>query len=256
MSAALTNERITFPSCRPARWAVMIAFCACNPAANKASHTGDSTTGRGVDSVSASSAGVALCGASATYVTTDTTRWATMLEEGERAVLRAGATAIDTVDLSFGVQPLGGGSLVFLPVRSMAVDSVEASLLSGPAGQPTDHVLCTPTERWTLRSRLPYFDSYFSSPVVLDSAVVYWGVRAPTDGGPDRLYAIRYDPRTKRVDSLPLREETLATDYRYHLAPPLREGDAITFEGKDSTALVDPVKWRLVRFERRQPPQN
>lgn len=252
------NERITFPSCRLARWAVVIAFCACSPAANKASPTQDSTTGRGVDSLLAPSAAAEapLCPVSVTYAVTDTTRWATMLEEGQRAVLRAGPATIDTVDLTFGVQPAGGSSYVFLPVRSLAVDSIEQSLLSGPSGQPTDHILCTPTERWTLRSRLPYFDSYFSSPVVLDSAVVYWGIRALTEGGPDRLYAIRYDPRTKRVDSLALREEALATDYRYHLAPPLRDGDVITFEGKDSTALVDPVKWRLVRFERRQPPQN
>jgi hypothetical protein len=179
-----------------------------------------------------------------------------MLEEGERAVLRVRATPIDTVDLTFGVQPVGGGALIFLPVRTYAVDSVEAGLLPGPPGKPTDHVLCTPTERWTLRSRLPYFDSYFSSPVTLDSGVVYWGIRSLGDNRPDRLYAIRYDPRTKRVDSLALREEALATDYRYYLPPPVREGDVISFEGKDSTALVDPVAWRLVRFERRQPPQN
>jgi hypothetical protein len=107
-----------------------------------------------------------------------------------------------------------------------------------------------------LRSRLPYFDSYFSSPVVLDSAVVYWGIREAPANEPHWLYAIRYDPRTKRLDSLALRTETFGTDYRYYLAPPLREGDVISFEGKDSTALVDPVAWRLVRFERRQPPQN
>ena len=235
----------------------MIAFCSCNPPADERSHSQDSRTLPVLDSVRAPSTAVGrACAASAKYALTDTTRWATMLEEGERAVLRAGGTTIDTVDLSFGVQPIGGGSLVFLPVRSMAVDSVEASLLSGAPGQPTDHVLCTPTERWVLRSRLPYFDSYFSSPVVLDSAVVYWGIREAPANEPHWLYAIRYDPRTKRLDSLALRTETFGTDYRYYLAPPLREGDVISFEGKDSTALVDPVAWRLVRFERRQPPQN
>lgn len=179
-----------------------------------------------------------------------------MLEEGERAVLRTDTAVVDTIDLDFGVQWVAGGGLIFLPVRTYAVDSVEATLLPGPPGEPTEHVLCTSNERWALKDRLPYFNSYFSSPVVVDSMVVYWGILAPIDSGPHRLYAIRYDPRTKRVDSLALRQEELATDYRYHLAPPEREGEVITFEGRDSTALVDVHEWRLARFERPTPPQN
>jgi hypothetical protein len=256
VNAALVNERI-YRSGHLARWVMLIAFCACRPAANKASHTQDSATTQVIDSViPPSEEAQAPCSTSATYSLTDTTRWATELEEGERAVLRAGTSVIDTVDLTFGVQPVRGGSLIFLPVKTFAVDSIEASLLSGPPGEPTDHVLCTRTERRALSSRLPYFNSNFSSPVVLDSALIYWGIRAPTGTGPHRLYAVRYDPRTNRVDSLALREEALATDYRYYLAPPLREGNLIAFEGKDSTALVDRAAWRLVRFERRQPPQN
>src|SRR5215212_7449274 len=116
------------------------------------------------------------------YMLTDTTDWGNPLEEGKRAVLRRGAVAIDTVDLGFGVAPVGEDSLVFLPVRT---DTVPLTTDSVPSyeSSPTEHVLWTPVSRRELSDFLPLFDAYVSSPKISREWVIYyWGIarRKPT----------------------------------------------------------------------------
>ena len=195
----------------------------------------------------------APCPVGATYTVRDTLDWATMIEEGKRAVLRAGTTLIDTVDVLFGVHAVGRDSLVFLPVLAYDVDSAEAAKMPAPAAFPTDHVLCTADGRRTLGEIVPHFNAGFSSPSVIDSAVHYWGMKPEGNQGRYRLYAMRYAPRQRRVDSLFLREEAPATDYRYFYGPPVEQNGAIVFEGGDARALVDPATWRVLRVEPRAP---
>ena len=176
-----------------------------------------------------------------------------MIEEGKRAVLRAGAAIIDTVDVLFGVHAVGRDSLVFLPVLAYEVDSAEAAMMSAPAAWPTDHVLCTPESRRPLTEILPHFNAGFSSPSVIDSSVYYWGLNPQSNQGQYRLYAMRYAPRHGRLDSLFLREEAPATDYRYFYGPPFEQNGAMVFEGGDARALIDPRTWRVLRIEARTP---
>jgi hypothetical protein len=209
------------------------------------------------DSSAIASAGAARagppCPAGATYVLGDTSDWATMIEEGKRAVLRAGTTVIDTVDVLFGVHAVGRDSLVFLPVLAYEVDSAEAAMMPGPAAFPEEHVLCTPSGRRVLSSSLPHFNSGFSSPSVIDSTLYYWGLNLQDDRGRYRLYAMRYTARDGRVDSLFLREETPVMDFRYFYGPPFEQAGAIVFEGGEARAIVDPRAWRVVRVERHAP---
>jgi hypothetical protein len=187
------------------------------------------------------------CPAGATYAVGDTLPWASEIEEGHRVVLRAGSTVIDTIEVHFGVHRLGQDSLVFLPVRAYDADSTTRATMAAPPGWPTDHVLCTPNGRRMLSEILPHFNSGFSSPAVLDSALYYWGMRAEGTEGRYRLYAMRYAPREARLDSLFLREEAPATDFRYYYSPPFQENGAIVFEGGDARAIVDRATWRLMR---------
>ena len=191
------------------------------------------------------------CPAGATYALGDTSDWATMIEEGKRAVLRAGPAIIDTVDVLFGVHPVGRDSLVFLPVLAYEVDSAEAAMMSAPAAWPADHVLCTPDGRRPLSELVPHFNSGFSSPSVIDSAVHYWGMKPQNDQGRYRLYAMRYAPREGRLDSLFLREESPATDYRFHYGPPFAQDGAIVFDGGEARAEIDRQSWRVLRVEPR-----
>ena len=195
----------------------------------------------------------APCPAGADYTVRDTLAWATMIEEGKRAVLRAGATIVDTVDVLFGVHAVGRDSLVFLPVLAYEVDSAEAAMMSAPAAFPTDHVLCTADGRRTLGEIIPHFNAGFSSPSVIDSAVHYWGMKPEGNQGRYRLYAMRYTARQQRVDSLFLREEAPATDFRYFYGPPFEQNGSIVFDGGDARALVDPATWRVLRVEPRAP---
>lgn len=191
------------------------------------------------------------CPAGASYTLGDTLQWATMIEEGKRAVLRAGPAIIDTVDVLFGVHPVGRDSLVFLPVLAYEVDSAEAAMMSAPAAWPADHVLCTPDGRRPLSELVPHFNSGFSSPSVIDSAVHYWGMKPQNDQGRYRLYAMRYAPREGRLDSLFLREESPATDYRFHYGPPFAQDGAIVFDGGEARAEIDRQSWRVLRVEPR-----
>jgi hypothetical protein len=182
------------------------------------------------------------------YTLTDTSNWGTMLEDGQRAVLRHGGVAIDTVDLTFGVAAVGQDSLVFLPVRT---DTVPMTTASVPwyESSPTEHVLWTPVSRRELRDFLPFFNAYSSSPTIpRESMIHYWGIEPHTPT--NKLSAIRYDFRTTRVDSLFLnREDPLATDYRYHLGLPQIQGNEVSFDG----VVLDRTTWRVIR---QHPPSN
>jgi len=182
------------------------------------------------------------------YTLGDTTDWHSMLEEGRRAMLRRAGATIDTVDLTFGVAVVGKDSLVFLPVRTdtlpIAIDSVVWY-----ESFPTQHVLWTPVRRRELSDLLPFFNANFSSPTIArESVIYYWGI-APHDTG-SSLYAIRYDFRTARLDSLSLnREDRLATDYRYHLGLPQVRDNEVSFDG----VVLDRTTWRIIRQD---PPSN
>ena len=181
------------------------------------------------------------------YTVTDTSDWATMIEEGKRAVLRAGGAIIDTVDVAFGVHAVGHDSLVFLPVVAYDLDSAQRSQVKGPAAAPEEHVLCTPSGRRVLSEMLPHFNSGFSSPTVIDSTVYYWGLKLLDANGRFRLYAMRFAPRAAGLDSVFLREDMPATDFRYYYGPAYAQDGTIVFEGGGARAVVDPVTWRVLR---------
>ena len=81
-----------------------------------------------------------------------------------------------------------------------------------------------------------------------ESVIHYWG-RAPRDST-SRVYAMRFDFRSARLDSLFLnREDSFATDYRYHLGLPQIEGNEVSFDG----LVLDRTTWRVIRQD---PPPN
>ena len=177
------------------------------------------------------------------YTLTDTTAWDAFEEAGQRGVLRRGGVAIDTVDLTYGVTAVGEDSLIFLPVRTDTVPELPNAKLLPSAASLTDYTFWTPTARHRLRDLLPFFDSFLSSPTKpRDGVIHYWGIalQRPTN----RIYAMRYDFRAARLDSIFLnREDALATDYRYHFGTPQIRGDVVSFD----RLIVDRATWRLIR---------
>lgn len=237
-----------------ARGAVLIALIACVNERGERPRTDTVAADTAPDVLAPDvAASTTPCPSGARYELSDTSGWATMIEEGKRAVLRGDGALIDTVDAGFGVHALGRDTLVFLPVLAYEVDSAEAAGMAASAASPDEYVLCAPTGRHRLSALLPHFNSGFSSPSVVDSTLYYWGLHRVDDRGRYRLLAMRYSARTNRVDSLFLREETPATDFRYFYTPPFEEQGSIIFEGGEARAVIDPAAWRVVRVEQRPP---
>jgi hypothetical protein len=142
---------------------------------------------------------------------------------GTRGLLYIDKRFVDSVDLDFGVHVVGRDSVLFLPVRDADI---------------TNHLLLVRNKRIKLTKRLPYLDDYFSSPAVDRQIIYYWGQRLMA-GDQRRLYAIRYDFRRARLDSLPLDYFNAGTDYRFYFSPPEIQGDSIVYADQCFTYIVD-----------------
>lgn len=174
------------------------------------------------------------------YSLTDTTEWGNMLEGGKRAILRREGALIDTVDVDVGVYPIGKDSLVFLLVRTDSVPFFHDST-AFYEDSATEYVLWTPIWRRELRDLLPFFKSDNSSPLIANNSVIYyWGIASP---GPEyRVYAMRYDFRTAKLDSLFTHVDDLGSDYRYYLRTPRISDTEVDFRG----SRLDRATWRLI----------
>ena len=201
--------------------AAVFAACGDSRAARAPSVAGASAVAVGAagrpDSVSTLPAGYAL---------TDTADFTGMTNDGRRAILRApDGTALDTVDLGFGVHTVGRDSLLLLPVRA-------EDLGGGQMGAGiTEHELLHAGRRRALKTLLPHFSDYFSSPAVIDRALFYWGLEPDpaSRAGHYQLWAVRYDFPTARRDSLALGSVTMETDDRGYLTAPFREGPEVIY---------------------------
>jgi hypothetical protein len=142
---------------------------------------------------------------------------------------------------------VGQDSLVFLAVRTDTLLQ-KMGKTTWYESFPTEHIFWTPASRRELRSFLPFFLADGSSPIITGGSVIhYWGI-APLKAT-NRLYAMRYDFRTARLDSVFLnREDPLATDYRYHLTTPQVRAHEVSFGG----VVVDSAKWQIIRQEPRE----
>jgi len=176
------------------------------------------------------------------YGLTDTTEWGHPVEDGDRAILRRGNVAIDTVALEFPVVSVGKDSLIYLAVRNHTELFIPGDTSSGNESFPTEFIIWSPASRRELRDFLPFFKSGNSSPFVENESVIhYWGIASP---GPEyRVYAMRYDFRTARLDSAFVGTDDLASDYRYYLQVPRVTDTEVNFRG----TRVDKATWRIIR---------
>jgi hypothetical protein len=152
------------------------------------------------------------------------------------------------VDLTFGVIPVGKDSLVFLPVRTTDYPS-EKDSQSYSETATAEHVLWAPAMRRELLGHIPFFVSYFSSPIVTnESMIYYWGI---TRSEPrTKVYAMRYNFRTAALDSVFLELNDIESDFRFYLSEPEVSDSVVMFGGY----RVDQKTWR--RIVPQPPPAN
>jgi hypothetical protein len=157
---------------------------------------------------------------------------------GKVGLLYLSNVFIDSVDIDFGVHRVGRDSLLFLPVIGDDVD---------------DHVLYDGTTCVKLASKLPYLDSYFSSPTAETNRLYYWGLRKLSESG-YAIYAMRFDFGRSQVDSVLLDTMDLRTDYRFHFAAPKVVANGVEYKAQATTYLVDSSYARIIRKATPVPP--
>jgi len=150
---------------------------------------------------------------------------------GNYALLHDRDAIIDTIDLAFGLHQLGGDTILFLPVRSGSDGA------GGTVQSITEHVLFDGVQRTLLGNLVPHFNGGFSSPAVLDTLLYYWGLELGQDDA--RVLLMRYDFRTRALDSIPVQIEVEGSDDRFYFRPPYREGKDMIFETHSFKARVD-----------------
>jgi hypothetical protein len=168
----------------------------------------------------------------------DTSDYENETGAGRVGLLYLSNVFIDSVDIDFGVHLIGRDSLLFLPVIGDAVD---------------DHVLYDGTTCLKLASKLPYLDSYFSSPNVEKNRLHYWGLRKLSESA-YAIYAMRFDFGRSHLDSVALDTMDLRTDYRFHFAAPKVVADGIEYKAQARTYMVDSSYARIVRKTTQVPP--
>ena len=201
------------------------------------------TLGIGVVTVLACAGGTAFGGATPSVSLQDTTQYSAGPYGSWYALLHVDDRFVDTVDVVFGAAITRGGVLYF-PVHGHGSDTIMVP--SGDSLVPRidtyhgfgDLTLFDGRRRSTVADRVPHFNSYFSSPVVLDSILYYWGIRG-SPGGPYDFLAMRHD-FAGVTDSVVLRTGAyLETDNPGHFRKPRFESSSIVFEMYGATWWVD-----------------
>jgi hypothetical protein len=148
----------------------------------------------------------------------DSMEWECGGNGGRVGTLYADGVFVDSVDLYLRVHSLPGG-ILFAPVRSSELPDL------GIETCPEGPVLFDGLNRRPLKEFLPFFSEHFSSPTVIDSMIWYWGFIG------DRLYAVKYEVRTDRADTVFLAEDQLlqATDNRYQFQSPERTNSHVRY---------------------------
>ena len=167
----------------------------------------------------------------------DTTEYRNDNGGGWVGLFYLGNTFVDSVDIEFGVHRVGRDSLVFLPV---IVDDIG------------DHLLYNGSTCVPLATRLPYLDSYFSSPSVEQNSFLYWGMKKLSERA-YAIYAMRYDLARAKLDSLLLDTLAIATDYRFYFAAPKVVGDSIEYKGQSIRYMIDRDHKRVLQRSVRPP---
>src|SRR5690606_245330 len=76
-----------------------------------------------------------------------------------------------------------------------------------------------------------------SSPSVLGGILYYW-VWEATGGPESNIFARRFDAAERRVDPCYLYSDLVATDFRWHFAPPTPAGVGVRYRTHNFDAVV------------------
>jgi len=174
----------------------------------------------------------------------DTVAFSTMLENGKKGILFLENQLIDTIDLEFGIHPFKGG-VIFL-----AVDHY-----SDTSYFKTDYIYWNNNTRQYFKTILPDFNDHFSSPAVIDSYFVYWGLKPVPQTADYEIFAARYHLLSAQLDTILLTQESVLTDFRFYFTPPFFEQGNFKFPCDNRVWIVSP-DWKTIKKENFSPPND
>ncbi len=158
----------------------------------------------------------------------DTVRYTSQTYTGTLALLYCSESFVDSIDVRFGVHAVPGG-LVYLPVTQTGTEEFPGR--GWRLGDPLEVVPVIDFTALTffdgqaatpLADLIPHYHRFFSSPVIIEAVLYYWGVRAGS-GGVYTISAIRFDFANRTAQEMTLELETeFRTDNPGYLEPPRR----------------------------------
>jgi hypothetical protein len=167
----------------------------------------------------------------------DTVEFYSMLEKGKKGILFIDNQIIDTIDIDFGYHPFKGG-VIFL-----AVDKYNDSTFF-----KTDYIYWNNNTRQFFKTILPDFNDNFSSPAVIDSYFVYWGLKPVPQTADYQIFAARYNLQSSQLDTILLSQESILTDFRFYFTPPFIEQGMFQFPCDNRVWKVSP-DWKTITKE-------
>ena len=153
-----------------------------------------------------------------------------MSSEGRASVLYDNSKPIDTLFSYSGAHQIGKDSIIYVRIRkSTDLLSQENDFYFGDC---VGLFLYDGTK--INRFNLPYFNAMFSSFVVHNKMIYYWG--HSTDG--TSTYAVKYNLSTKEVIKRTL-DLKIGTDYYAYFNVPRIAGNMVYFETESSNQVFD-----------------
>lgn len=173
-----------------------------------------------------------------TYSVSDTMPYSNGPTSGQLAHLFYNGNFVDSIDVWFGVQSIGCDTVAFATIASTDPRSKEADIQA--------YVLFDGNERRYLETLVPHFHNYFSSPTVLASSLYYWGIDVEQMFRAPRIYAIRYEFSSGRIDSVLLEYGLHGTDNRSYLHPPEAVQENVLYEREGKWWLLDRESFKIL----------
>jgi hypothetical protein len=169
------------------------------------------------------------------YTLADSLEFSNPATSGTARLLKLNNRKIDTVDAAFGIQYLGGTTVI---CRKVALDRKSWDGNSY-TGYFSDYVVYEGGKRTLLKNILPDFDDWLSSPSVIQDCILYWGIKREKNSRYLTVYAMRYESTRRRTDSILLFSEKMKGDNPGFFYRPAEDFGGFRFQYEERSWLVE-----------------
>ena len=167
------------------------------------------------------------------YAVIDTGEYDTGILQGDYAIISKD-NIIDTINRYFGVKVIGDKYLYLKITRNADLDKLLSPM---PGNKKTlgaseqGYLLIDHGKKQNMINIALGFDSYFSSPSVINDKIYYWQLIRGHAAKAYKVSAAEYNPLTKALKSYYIEDNPIDTDDNGYFRSPYLKNDTIYFEG-------------------------